>query len=109
MGEKLNFSYSPRHPLLNKFARRTIDRLRKRDLHWIVNAGGAVGLREMLTRRAEKLEPMKPTTRLRLYEKLLPTIEHLEGMFDLDLTGWKMPRGGSSDDRLAYGMRSRGR
>ena len=93
MGEKLNFSYSPRHPLLKKFARRTIDRLRKRDLHWIVNAGGALGLRRMLTRRAEKLEPMKPTTRLRLYEKLLPTIEHLgfwsrlEGMFDLDLTG----------------------
>jgi hypothetical protein len=91
MREKVNFSYNPRYPLLNRFMRRTIDHLRARDLHWIVNAGVALGLRKMLSRRAQKLDPMKPTVRARLLDELLPSIEHLEAMFDVDLRGWKVP------------------
>jgi hypothetical protein len=93
MREKANFSYNPRHPLFNKFARRTVDGLRDRNLHWLVNAGAALGLRTMLTRRSQKLDPMKPTTRAQLFEKLLPSIEHLEAMFDVDLRRWKVSGG----------------
>lgn len=93
MHEKVNFSYNPRHPSFNTFARRTIARLRERDLHWIINAGAALGLRRVLTRRAQHLDPMKPATRLQLTEKLLPSIEHLEAMFDVDLRRWKVPGG----------------
>jgi Sulfotransferase domain len=94
MREKVNFSYNPRYPLLNRFMRRTVDHLRARDLHWIVNAGGALGLRKMLSRGAEKLDPMKATVRARLLDELLPSIEYLEAMFDVDLRGWKVPVSG---------------
>ena len=91
MREKVNFSYNPRHPLLNKLARRTVDHLRGRDLHWIVNAGGALGLRKMLSHRADKLDPMEPATRTRLLDEFIPAVEQLSTLFDIDLSGWKMP------------------
>lgn len=91
MREKVNFSYHPRYPLLNKVARRTVDGLRERDLHWLVNAGGALGLHKMLSRRAHKLDPMKPDTRVRLLDEMLPSIEHLEAIFAIDLKAWKAP------------------
>jgi sulfotransferase family protein len=86
--EAVNASTVPRFGSLSNLAVSTGRRLRRRHLETLVDLGGRLGIRRVLT-SGTRVPRLDPALRQELSERYLEEFDALEDLLDLDLSTWR--------------------
>jgi hypothetical protein len=88
--ERVNASTVPRFPSLSNFAVSTGRRLRRRHLETIVDFGGRIGVRRLMT-SGKRVPRLDPAVREQLTSRYRGEFDALEDLLGLDLRAWREP------------------
>lgn len=105
VAERVNPSTVPRFRGLSRMAVRTGRRLRHHHLEALVDLGGRLGVRRLLT-SGRRVPPLDPGLKARLTERYEADLEELERSWGLDLATWRS--GSTSAERPDPGVVERG-
>lgn len=85
----INSNFIPKNLWLQRRARQIFHWLRKRELHGFIKVARMLPVHRYVKAGSATIPPMNESTKQRLLNVFLPTIEELEREFGLDLTLWK--------------------